>query len=416
MSSSISERQLRYSTIVVLFTLVLFAMTSNVVFSSLGRVSTTFGVSSELFSFAVSVQFVGYVVTCLLIGVLSDRFGKKMMLIGSCVAAALGALGWTVSPYFAGFVADFLRLFDDEPSREAVAVVSVSIGALLLGGGGGVLEGMGSAILTDLHPDKSKFYMNLSQIAYCVGAIIPTMLVGRLYPLGLSWQWAFTGVAMSSVVMAAVCFPMCLPETSQGRAGHGGLKSVMKILPSVTIPSICQFCYVFPETGMATFLGIYLKDYLHAPESMSIYCLPLFWAMVIAGRMFCAYLPQKQRYEWIIAALMLCSGTVIACQTFVTSWKISMMLFGLTGFAFSGIWPLNVSLATTRNLEDSGAATGITISAGALGCIVNPLVMGPLLHRNLVKAAFLSLSGLLALGAVLMLGSLWFEQIRKKNR
>ncbi|MBQ7650084.1 MAG: MFS transporter, partial [Victivallales bacterium] len=213
MGASISERQLRYSTIVVLFTLVLFAMTSNVVFSSLGRVSATFGVPSELFSIAVSVQFVGYVVTCLLIGIISDRFGKKRMLIGSCVAAALGALGWTVSPYFSEPVAFCLRLFGSEPSMEAVAVCSVSIGALLLGGGGGVLEGMGSAILTDLHPDKSKFYMNLSQIAYCVGAIIPTMIVGRLYPMGLSWQWAFTAVALSSVAMAAVCFPMCLPET-----------------------------------------------------------------------------------------------------------------------------------------------------------------------------------------------------------
>ena len=414
MGSSLSERQLRYSTIVILFTLVLFAMTSNVVFSSLGRVSLTFGVPSELFSIAVSVQFVGYVVTCLLIGIISDRFGKKRMLIGSCVAAALGALGWTVSPYFAESVAACLRVFGNEPSKEVVAVVSVSIGALLLGGGGGVLEGMGSAILTDLHPDKSKFYMNLSQIAYCVGAIIPTMIVGRLYPMGLSWQWAFTAVAMSSVAMAVVCFPMCLPENSQGRAEHGSFKSVMRILPSVTIPSICQFCYVFPETGMATFLGIYLKDYLNAPESMSIYCLPLFWGSVIAGRLLCAYLPQKQRYEWIIAALMLCSGGVIACQTLVTSWKISMMLFGLTGFAFSGIWPLNVSLATTRNLEDSGAATGITISAGAMGCIVNPIVMGPLLHRNLVNTAFLSLSGLLAFGAILMLGSLLVDLRCKK--
>ena len=111
MESTISKRQLRYSTIVVLFTLVLFAMTANVVFSSLGRVSATFGVPSELFSIAVSVQFVGYVVTCLLIGIISDRFGKKRMLIGSCISSALGALGWTVSPYFAGPVAACLRLF-----------------------------------------------------------------------------------------------------------------------------------------------------------------------------------------------------------------------------------------------------------------------------------------------------------------
>ena len=414
MNANLTERQLRYSTIVVLFTLVLFAMTSNVVFSSLGRVSATFGVPSELFSAAVSVQFIGYVVTCLLIGIISDRFGKKRMLVGSCVAAALGALGWTVSPICAEPVAALLRLFGGNPSKEVVAVVSVSIGALLLGGGGGVLEGMGSAILTDLHPDKSKYYMNLSQIAYCVGAIVPTMIVGKLYPMGLSWQWAFAAVALSSVAMALVCLPMCLPENSQGRAEHGSFRSVMKILPSVAIPSICQFCYVFPETGMATFLGIYLKDYLHAPENMSIYCLPLFWGSVIAGRLLCAYLPQKQRYEWIIGTLMLLSGGVIACQTIVTSWKVSMFLFALTGFAFSGIWPLNVSLATTRNLEDSGAATGITISAGAMGCIVNPIVMGPMLHRSYVNASFLLLSGMLCLGAVLMVGSLFFD--RRGNR
>ncbi len=416
MEAKLTERQLRYSTNILLLTLVLFAMTTNVVFSSLGRVSETFGVPSELFSAAVSVQFIGYVTTCLLIGIISDRFGKKRMLIGSCIAATLGALGWTVSPLCAGPVAAFLRLFGGEPSKEFVAVFSVSIGALLLGGGGGVLEGMGSAILTDLHPDKSKYYMNLSQIAYCVGAIIPTMIVGRLYPLGLSWQWAFAAVAMSSVAMTLACLPMCLPSTSQGRSEHGSFKSTMRILPSVAVPSICQFCYVFPETGMATFLGIYLKDYLHAPESMSIYCLPLFWGSVIAGRMLCAYLPQKQRYEWVIGALMVCSGGVIACQTLVTSWKVSMFLFALTGFAFSGIWPLNVSLATTRNLEDSGAATGITISAGALGCIFNPIIMGPMLHKNHVNAAFLSLSGMLWLGAVLMILSLlWDLRKNKKN-
>ena len=77
--------------------------------------------------------------------------------------------------------------------------------------------------------------------------------------------------------------------------------------------------------------------------------------------------------------------------------------------------PLNVSLATTRNLEDSGAATGITISAGAMGCIVNPIVMGPMLHKNHVASAFLCLSGMLALGAVLMLASLFIDLRRKDN-
>lgn len=404
----IGSGAIRFATWGVLLVMVLFAMTSNIVFASLSRVSMDFDVPSELFSATVSVQFSGFFVTCLLLGILSDRFGKRIILTGACVLAALGALGWCISPQLRGPVSGIFGMFGYEGSKETIAVVSVSLGALLMGAAGGVLESVGSAILTDLHPDKSKLYMNLSQAAYCVGAITPTYLMGWLYPLGVSWKVFFVGTAVCSLLLAAYCFCMKLPKNSQAKAGHGNFRSTMRILPSVAVPCISNFCYVFPEMASATFLGIYLKNFLNAPESMSIYCLPMFWSAVIVGRLACAFLPQKQKYEYIIAALMFAAGLFTVFQPFVTSWQMSMVLFVLTGLAFSGTWPLIVSLASSRNLEDSGTAAGVTISVGSLGCIFNPIILGPLFHGGHVYAVFFILSGLLVFGSLTMLVSgLW---------
>ena len=404
------NRHKRFATWIVLLSMVLFATTSNVVFGSLGRVSESFGVPSELFSATVSVQFLGFFVTCLFLGILSDRFGKKQMLIGSCVAACLGALGWILAPSLLEPLSTLLENRGIDYGRETLAVVCVSLGALLLGAGGGVMESMGAAILTDLHPTRSKFYMNVSQVAYCVGAILPTVAIGKLYPLGVSWKWAFGATSAGSLVMVLLCIPLCLPKMSQGRAGHGSFKSTLRVIPSVAVPSICCFCYVFPEMATATFLGIYLKNHLHAPEAMSIYCLPMFWSAVVIGRMVCAYLPQRQRYEYVISALLLMAGIVAALQLFVTSWQQSMVLFVLIGLAFSGTWPMIVSLASTRNLEDSGTAAGITISTGSLGCILNPIVLGPLFHSGNTKAVFCILAGVLFFGSFLMfISSFWYK-------
>lgn len=399
---SYSKRSRTVATVIILFMMVLFAVTSNVVFASLGRISLDFQVSSELFSAAVAIQFAGFFVTSLLVGTLSDRFGKRVTIASACIVASVGAVGWMISPWLAPGVRCLLGTLGMDATPEAVALISVSLGAIALGAGGGVLESVGAAILTDLHPDKGKFYMNMSQVAYCIGAIMPTVVMAKLFPLGVSWKWFFAGTALLALILAFSCRFIRLPQNSQGRRGHGNWRSVLRVYPSVALPSISCFCYVFPEMATATFLGIYLNKYLHAPESMSLYCLPMFWSAVIVGRLGCAFLPQRQRYEYVIAMLFLAAAVFCGCQPLVSSWKVSMALFVLTGLAFAGTWPLIVSLASSRNLEDSGTAAGITISTGSLGCIFNPVIIGPLLHCNNIRGAFFLLAGLLFLGFMLM--------------
>lgn len=375
----------------VLAAMVLFACTSNVVFASLMRVSETFGVSPERFAAVASVQFSGFFLACLMGGVLSDRLGKKTVLLVGCALTALGGAGWALAP----------------------SIPVIYLGAVVLGMGGGILEATGSAILTDLHPNHSKFAMNISQAAYCVGAIGTPVVMGWLLPLGVSWRWFFAATGLSALLLGLVSCAFTLPPSSQGSEQHGNWSRTRNVLPSVAIPSLCIFLYVFCEMGIATFLNIYLRNTLQAPENMAIYGLGAFWTAVIIGRVICAFIPQRQAYELVIAPLLFCASLCVLAQIFISSWQISFALFFVLGLAFAGTWPLIVSMAASRNLANSGTAAGITIAFGSLGCILNPLVLGPLLDCGQARQVFILLGFFLFLASYLMLLSLLQQRPHK---
>ena len=381
------------ATYAVLISMFIFACSSNIMFACLRQASQTFGVSFEDLTPIISVQFSGFFLTCLLGGIASDRFGKKRVMLIGCLLTMLGALGWTAAP----------------------GIQAAYVGAFVLGMGGGILETIGAAILTDLHPERSKFFMNLSQAAYCLGAIGSPALMAVLLPLGLSWRWFFFGNAVIAVVLGAMYLGVTLAKSSEGSRQHGNLRCVLRLLPSVAVPCICIFCYVFAEMATAGFLGERLAQ-LRAPESMTIFSLSMFWSAMIIGRILCAFLPQKQAYEYVIGALLLLAGLSCVAQSLVETWQASMALFTLTGLAFAGTWPMIVSMASYRNLEDSGTAAGITISVGSLGCIANPFVIAPIFKAGRYDHAFMLLGGILLFGAAMMMLSLVISKCSARRR
>lgn len=363
----------------VLLSMFIFACSSNIMFACLRQASLTFQVNFADFSVVISIQFAGFFLTCLVGGIASDRWGKKPIMLIGCLLTMLGSLGWA----------------------SASSMQAVYVGAFVLGMGGGILETSGAAILTDLHPQQSKFFMNLSQAAYCLGAIGAPALMALLLPLGFSWRWFFVGNAVITGFLWLLFFSISLPASSSGSPQRGNLRRAWRLLPSIAIPCLCIFCYVFSEMATAGFLSERLAQ-LMAPESITILNLSLFWAAMIIGRIACAFLPQHQSYEHVIGALMLLAGLACLVQSQVSSWQTSVALFTLTGLSFAGTWPLIVSMASYRNLEDSGTAAGITISVGSLGCIANPLVVAPIFKAERHDLAFVLLGSMLLLGAVLM--------------
>ena len=90
-------------------------------------------------------------------------------------------------------------------------------------------------------------------------------------------------------------------------------------------------------------------------------------------------------------------------QLFVQQWQIGIVIFALTGFVFSGTWPLIIGLTAKINPGYSGTVIGITVAAGAVGTVVAAPIMGLCFTLLPLSYAFSFASVSLFIGCILIL-------------
>jgi FHS family glucose/mannose:H+ symporter-like MFS transporter len=338
-----------------LFSLTVFAVSANVIPSILLRAAGDFNISPELMSGATTIQFAGFIVATILGGIFADRVGKKTVFLAACFFTLCGAFMW----YCAG------------------SLCMVTFGSLAMGMGGGVLESMSSALLCDLFPKKRKLYLNLSQSAYCIGAAAGPYLIGSLLSReDISWRLVFLLLSAMAFVLLVLYALSHIPKSTDEE--KISLQILTRIIGkwSFVCPCLVIFLYVFAETVHMVFINYYLRKHFQAPENWAVYGLSIFWLAMTLGRMLCALIPEAVSYRKIIASLMLFSGLLMFSQLFVQQWQVGIVIFALTGFVFSGTWPLIIGLTAKLNPGYSGTVIGVTVAAGAIGTVAAAPLMG----------------------------------------
>ncbi|MBR4372130.1 MAG: MFS transporter [Victivallales bacterium] len=378
-----------------LMSLVAFAITANLLAAVGKQMGEQFGMREAVFvQWAYPVQFFSFSVMCFLGGVTSDRIGKRKSLLAACVLISIGCLVMLLAPKF----------------------WVVCIAALIVGMGGGGIESISSAGLTDLHPTKSKLFMNLAQIFYCIGANSASVAAGILIGCGISWRWLYFGTCLLGAALV-VCFvfskfPYKASESATDT--NGGVQRVAELLPNIWLPSLGLFLYVFAETSIYAFGPNYLKQ-LGATDKISTLSIAAFWTAVAIGRLLCSFLPQKQTYETAICGMMTTAGILLIGQVFAQNWQSAIVLMTLTGLACAGAWPMVVSMVTVRNIKYSGTASGFTIGCGAVGCILSPMVLGKIFDTGRTHLAY-TLLGICFLLSSLCIALTYFQHKRRMAR
>ena len=337
-----------------LLSLISFAASISLLFAALVRMGKEFDVRPEILASISSIYFAGFFVVSLLAGYLSDRDGIKNVLIAGCSFILLGGLAFVFS-----YTATFLLA-----------------GALAMGMGGGVIEGMCSALLARLFPDRERFTVNLSQAGYCLGAIAGPFLMGILIPRGVNWRTFFLPIALLGLVNVALFLTSRFPARPQEEPVS--LKVAMGTLRQWSVIQLCivTFLYVLAETGVAGFLNIYLFEFSGAPESISIQSISYFWGVMLLGRMLCSVLPKELGDRKLIFVTMTLGAVSIAFSLFVKGWGSSLACFLMAGFLMSGSWPTTIALTAAGHRHRASTVVGVTVAVGSLGCIVGPPIMG----------------------------------------
>jgi fucose permease len=364
--AGISRRRL---TLAALLSLASFAASINLVFAALVRMGDEFGVRPELLASISSIYFVAFFLVSSASGFISDRLGAKGPVLFGNLMTLSGGLIFASAHGPAGLI----------------------IGAIAMGMGGGATEGMCTALLARIFPGRERLVVGVSQAGYCFGAIVGPLVMGIFLPLGVSWRVFFIPVAalalFNLVLFATSHFPqnehenraseiVTTTEDTYGTTASRNPEPSVLRRPGVLRWCVVTFLYVTAETGLVSFVNIYLFEYRGAPERAAIQAISWFWAMMLLGRLLCSILPPALADRKLIAGTMAAGAAALILTLAMPGWVSALAVLLLASFLMAGAWPTTIAKTARDNAERASTVVGITVAAGSLGCIVAPPVMG----------------------------------------
>jgi FHS family glucose/mannose:H+ symporter-like MFS transporter len=330
-------------------------------------------VSGRLFP----ATFGGFVVGVLVCGYLSDRAGRKRVLL----------LG--IGAYAAG-----LALFGGAPSFDLALLAGVLIGA-----GSGAMETVASALAADLYPHRRAFILNVLQIAFGAGAALSPLAAQVLLRGGTDWRLLYFGLCGASAVLflAFVAQRAPVPAGAAEVVDPAALRTVLRQQPFLLL-CLAQAFYVGAELGFFSWMPTYLRREVPGGAAWEGRVVAVFWVAMTVGRIAVAGFSGRMPLPRLIT--FLASGAaILSALALVWPAPLPVITFvAATGLCFSGIFSLILAEAGERYGQFAGTVFGGVMAVGGVGGACFPWVIGVLAETSVGWRGGLVLVPVLAAG------------------
>jgi FHS family glucose/mannose:H+ symporter-like MFS transporter len=319
----------------------------------LADIAGEFGMRYTAMGSIVTMYFIATLCMPVLFGHLGDKFGKKKVL----------ALA------FAFFVSGCLL------AMLAQNAGGLYIGMFVMGAGVSVGECMGTAALSDSHPEKSEKNLNLSQSFFSGGSVVSPFIIMALMGAGFSWRIVY----ISSAVIFLFFIPLLKISTFSVRPPEGGhtleRQPVFSLLKSkiLIVLVVCLLIYVGIESGVAYFADSFFTVEL-GQQSFSAAAISLYWLAVTLSRILFGVLDVNA--QKVLTASFGLAAVVLAFLAIGANAPLALALCVVTGFLYGPVWPMLVAQAAKRFTASSGTVTSIMMIGGGAGGAFVPVWMG----------------------------------------
>ncbi|MEA4870949.1 MAG: MFS transporter [Christensenella sp.] len=359
---------------------------------ALRGISAEFSIDSIGSGLLVAAQYSSVVLMPLFFGRLADRVGKRIVVLAFSVVLLLGCL----------------------LASLAGGVLAFAGGVFLIGAGYSVCETAGSAALADASPEQGARFVNLSQGALSLGAVVSPILTQFFAStLGSGWRLMFllcTGGVAISFVLLLVCQiptdrkPSSIPTSNPPARYFSDLPFALFF--------ISILLYVGLENGFGYFTESLFTLELGA-ASFGAYAISAYWASMALSRLLFGLLPLRP--ERALVACLGISGALFFALRLLKLPLPALVVCALIGFAFGPVWSSLMNLAAARCPGSSGGAMGLMSAGCGLGGAVFPALMGLISARLNLRAAFLLLALAAAIAALLSLLAVQRTKIEPKG-
>jgi fucose permease len=305
-------------------------------------------------------------VTSLFFGPIVDRFGFKLFLMTSSllVVFSFGLLAF------------------------ASGYSTVIIAAVILGLGGGGLNGGTNALTNDINPGEQGSALNLLGIFFGFGALTIPFLIGTLLEwgglariLGLA---AILGI-VPFVMFATQRFPH--PKQPQGFP----LRDAKQIAGDPLL-WLCAFILFFQsgnEFTIGGWISTYLQEGFRLKSTAASLVLAGYWALIMAGRFAASRIVRRTGHNPLVlgsAVLSLAAAVLLVVAPAGGPAVAGVLLIGL---GFAAIYPTTLATAGARFASISGTAFSFIFTVALCGGMLSPWLTGMIAKSSTLRRGLL---------------------------
>lgn len=314
-----------------------------------------------------SASIMGYMLSPVLAGWLSDRFGRKPTIL-------FGIFGFSVLTIICGLANSTGELFT---ARFLTGVTEAFFFIPLL------------AFTLELFPERPGFFLTLMSSGSSLGWFVGPALAGWLLTSSGNWRSPFWVAGLSGLVLACLLIPFWPRLEVSKSSGTYFKKDLFRrgyVLMLILLGLVAAF-QISSEFGFTMWFPAYLELELGFATATAGTIAGLYGFGQFFGRPFLGWLADKIGYHWVGTV----SGLLLAvCFILILGVKhpTSQGLFALlAGFIGSGVMG---SLWTSTGLifeEFKGLALGIITTIGYVLASLAPILIGHIADHHSVGLA-----------------------------
>ncbi|HEY3522073.1 MAG TPA: MFS transporter, partial [Candidatus Limnocylindrales bacterium] len=328
---------------------VLIGWTGLLVPSLIREVEHDFGQSDAGIGAFYLVYSIAYAGGSVLGGGLTERVGRRLVLVTALVSQGIGLLAQGIVPDWGVFM----------------------IAALPRGLGAGALDGGIQGLFLDAFAPAATGPLNGVHVAFSLGSLIAPVGIGALVATGVPWQALMLASAAVSLTTAVPFAAIGMPH---GRHDRSAARAPVAIGLPLVAAGIAIAAYVASEVGLSSWLVRFLPTSLPVATG----ALTLFWLGLTAGRVVAARYGQRVDPVTLgvgaslVAAVALGLGVAAVAVGVGPSVGLSIALFTFAGFAFGPVYPTIMLIADRLYPGRAAAVTGLLAGIAVVGSVGYP--------------------------------------------
>ncbi|HEX6135691.1 MAG TPA: MFS transporter [Longimicrobiales bacterium] len=313
-----------------------------------------------------SLMSLGIMAASVLFGPIVDRYGYRGLLTAAVALVFIGMEGIAFAP---------------SPAVLAGAV-------LLIGFGGGIINGGTNALVADLSAEQRGAGLNLLGVFFGIGAFgLPFVLGMLLESVGYTAVVASMGVLVAGVLIYYLAIRFPAAKQAQGFPIRDALRLIRD--PVILLLGVILFFESGMEITMGGWTAAYVNEVLALPADRALYVLSLYWlgmtiARLLLGTVLARWSTRRALLPFMGLALI---GLIVLARAESMSAAGAGVL--LVGAGFAPVFPIVLGLVGDRYPTLSGTAFSLVLVMALTGGTLMPLATGILGDRYGLRGSLL---------------------------